>query len=649
MPSIPDATIDDVRAASDLVDVVSDRVRLKKQGKNYMGLCPFHNEKSPSFSVDSAQNLYYCFGCRRGGDVFKFIQEIEGVGFLDSVRLLADRAGIEVQEAGADNPEADRRATLTAALRFAAGYYYRLLGTPEGARGLAYLKGRGFSQDAVREFGIGVAPAGWDGLVAAATEAGYKPEVLEAVGLAKERQGGGFYDVFRDRLMFPILSPIGKVLGFGGRILPDTQTGSDDYTPAKYVNSPETEVYQKSRVLYGMKQAKRAIRTEREAVVVEGYADVVSLWDAGVRNVVAASGTALTKEQVGLLKKVGVNQLTLVMDTDSAGKEAAVKGIDAALQVGVSPYVLLLDSGEDPDVFARREGLAGWKSLVADRKLNFVQYLVLAHERVGAFRTPERTSEAVQYLAERVASIADEVAAESYYRFLSIELAERGVDEVVVRNQIGREYNRRFSRRGPSASSSVRKRSAGTYEQGEPVQPNLEPVPDLVSQVRPEESSLIRLMLEQGAPMVEHVLTRMGVDEFSPGPSREVVEALIGQFEAGAVEVAPFVRGDHGDDVRVLVQDALSERHGLSDNWHDKVGVTPKHRDDKPFASAASSMRLLKLDRVEEAVRESMAQMQSLERAGGDITALQAHVNDLNELRRQIERGEFMEWTGEGG
>ena len=626
MPSIPDATIDDVRAASDLVDVVSDRVRLKKQGKNYMGLCPFHNEKSPSFSVDAAQNLYYCFGCRRGGDVFKFIQEIEGVGFLDSVRLLADRAGIEIQEAGADDPEADRRATMTAALRFAAGYYYRQLGTADGARGLAYLKSRGFSQDAVREFGIGVATAGWDGLVAAATEAGYKPEVLEAVGLAKERQGGGHYDVFRDRLMFPILSPIGKVLGFGGRILPDTQTGSADYTPAKYVNSPETDVYRKSQVLYGMKQAKRAIRTEREVVVVEGYADVVSLWDAGVRNVVAASGTALAAPQMGLLKKLDIQRLVLLFDADDAGQSAARKGVDAALDAGLAPYAVSLPDGADPDSFVRQFGADAFRAYLRDERLDFVAFLVAQARAAGALATPEGKSGVVGEVLRTIKRLGDPIQAGEYLK--------RAADALDVYES---DLRRQFE------GQAAPKRRPPPPEPDEPAAPAPEPVPD----VRPEEQSLIRLMLEQGLPMVEHVLTRMGVEEFTPGPAQTVVEALIDQFQAGAVDVAPFVRGDHGDGVRVLVQEALAEKHGgLSDNWHGKVGVTPKHRDDSPFQSAASSMRLLKLDRVDEAVRESMAQMQSLERAGRDITGLQAHVNDLNGLRRRIERGE-LEWSEE--
>ena len=626
MPSIPDATIDDVRAASDLVDVVSDRVRLKKQGKNYMGLCPFHNEKSPSFSVDAAQNLYYCFGCRRGGDVFKFIQEIEGVGFLDSVRLLADRAGIEIREEGGDNPEADRRATMIAALRFAAGYYYRQLGTAEGERGLAYLKSRGFSQDAVREFGIGISPPRWDGLVTAATEAGYKPDVLEAVGLAKQRQGGGHYDVFRDRLMFPILSPIGKVLGFGGRILPDTETGSDDYQPAKYVNSPETDVYHKSRVLYGMKQSKRAIRTEREVIVVEGYADVVSLWDAGVRNVVAASGTALAGSQMALLKKLDVQRLVLLFDADDAGQSAARKGVDAALDAGLAPYAVTLPDGADPDSFVRQFGADAFRAFLRDERLDFVAFLVLQARQSGALATPEGKSGAVGEVLRTIKRLGDPIQTGEYLK--------RAADALDVYES---DLRRQFEGQAPP------RRRPPPVEEPEFETPAPQPMPD----IRPEESSLIRLMLEHGLPMVEHILTRMGVEEFTPGPAQGVVTALIEQFQAGAIDVTPFVRGDHGDGARVLVQESLAERHGLSDNWHGKVGVNPKHRDDNPFASAAGSMRLLKLDRVQEAVTAAMAQMQSLERQGGDISDLQRHVNDLNELRRQVERGEFMEWTGD--
>ncbi len=630
MPGIPDGTIDEVRAASDLVDVVSDRVRLKKQGRRFVGLCPFHNEKSPSFSVDADQNLYYCFGCRRGGDVFKFVEEIEGVGFLDAVRLLADRAGIEVTEEGA-GPEADRKGTLHAALRFAAGFYFDQLKGEAGQRGMAYLKNRGFTKEAVIAFGIGVAPDAWDALTTAATEAGFKPDVLEDVGLAKARQGGGgHYDVFRDRLMFPILSPIGKVLGFGGRILPDTTTGSDDYQPAKYVNSPETEIYHKSRVLYGMKQAKRAIRTEREAIVVEGYADVVSLWQAGVRNAVAASGTALTRDQMDLLGRLDVQRVILLFDADAAGQGAARKGIDVALDAGIAPYVVVLPEGADPDSFVRQFGADAFRRYLADERLDFVGFLVQRARASGALASPEGKSAAIREMLGTIRRLTDSIQAGEYLRKASEAL---GVYETDLRRQFDGVKPppppRRFEEPPPEVADAL-------YA-SEPA----------VVVVRPEEVLLLRLMLAHKEPMVEHVLTRMGLDEFSPGAAREAVQALIDQFTAGAIDPAPFVRGDYGEAARTLVTESIVEKHSLSDNWTSKVGVAVPDRDGEPFAAATSAMRLLKLDRVQEAVEAAMREMQVRSRAGEEITDLQGHVNELNELRRQIERGEFMEWTPE--
>ena len=623
MPSIPDGTVDEVRAASDLVDVVSDRVRLKKQGRRFVGLCPFHNEKSPSFSVDADQNLYYCFGCRRGGDVFKFVQEVEGVGFLDSVRLLADRAGIEIRET--TGPEGDRKGALLAALRFAAGFYFNGLREPWGKRALDYLQGRGFSKEAVIEFGIGVAPAEWDGLTTAATAAGIKPDVLEAVGLAKARQGGeGHYDVFRDRLMFPILSPIGKVLGFGGRILPDTQTGSDDYVPAKYINTPETEVYHKSDVLYGMKQSKRAIRTDREAVVVEGYADVVSLWDAGVRNVVAASGTALTARQMDLLGRLDVQRVLLLFDADAAGQGAARKGVDVALDAGLAPYAVVLPDGADPDAFVRQFGADAFRRFLADERIDFVELLVRQAQASGELATPEGKSATVAEVLRTLKRLRDPIQAGEYLRRAAEAL---GVYESDLRRQF----------------DGVRAPSARRPPPSPPDATVLEAPPPVVV-ARPEEAALLRLMIEHREPMVEHVLTRMGLDEFTPGAVRDAVEALIAQFEAGAVDPAPFVRGELGEGVRMLVTEAIVERHSLSENWQDKVGVAVPERDSEPFAAATSAMRLLKLDRVQEAIDVAKRTMQAREREGASILDLQTEVNSLNTLRRQIERGEFMDW-----
>ncbi|MEM6327251.1 MAG: DNA primase [Bacteroidota bacterium] len=620
MPRITDDTIAEVRAASDIVDVVGDRVRLKKQGRRFVGLCPFHNEKTPSFSVDAAEGLYYCFGCRRGGDTFKFVQEMEGVGFLDAVRLLADRAGIEIAEEGAD-PEHDRKATLHAALRFAGRFYFSQLSTEAGARGVEYLRSRGFSPEAVKAFGIGIAPESWNALVTAATEAGFDAQTLEDVGLAKPRQGGGHYDVFRDRLMFPILSPIGKVLGFGGRILPDTPTASADYTPAKYINTPETEVYHKSRVLYGMKQAKRAIRTEREVLVVEGYADVVSLWQAGVQNVVAASGTALTPQQMDALGKLDVQRVVMLFDADDAGRSAARKGIDVALRAGLAPYAVNLPDGADPDSFVRQFGADAFRRQLEDARLDFVDFLVDGARRSGRLGTPEGTLDATNEVLAAIRRVQNPILVDGYLRRAAQAL---NVPDADLRQLYGGKQARRSRRREPELP---------------PLAP--EAAAPLVVPVRPQEHVLLRLMLQNGTPLVEHVLSRMSLDEFTAGPLRQAVEQLMEQYNAGAVNASAFVQGQHGEAVRALAVEALAEQHTASENWEKKMGMEVPGRDADPFRTADSAMRLLKLARVDEAIEQAKRRVLHAEREGTDPSTAQQEVIAFATLRQRIDRGEL--------
>ena len=624
MAGIPDATIDEIRAASDLVDVVGERVSLKKQGRRFLGLCPFHSEKSPSFSVVPDEGFYYCFGCKSTGDVFTFVRETEGVGFLDAVRLLAGRAGIALPEE--NDPAADRQGALHAALRFAAAFYVEQLRSDSGKRARAYLAERAFTKEAVLAFGIGVAPDGWDGLATAAVAAGFAPDVLEAVGLVKKRENGGIYDVFRDRLVFPILSPIGKVLGFAGRILPDSRQATADFTPAKYLNTPETEIYHKSRVLFGMKQAKRAIRAEGEAVIVEGHADVVALWQAGVQNVVAASGTALTAQQLDGLARLDVKRVVLLFDADAAGQGAARKGVETALEAGLTPYAVSLPDGADPDSFVRTFGADAFRAILADERRDFVEFLALGARRDGLFETPEGKREAVDRVVAALARVQDSILAEEYIR-----RAARALD--VYEPEIRREVDVR-SRRASAPPPAVRAVDA--------VRP-----PDLsgvvVVVVRPKEETLVRLMLHEGPPMVEHVMTRMGLDEFSAGASRDTVEALLAQFEAGTVDTGPFVRGDYGTGVQELVSRVLARQHEVSENW-GRAGITVPEEDARPFVVATEAMKRLKMDRLLEAVEDARGRVLAAERAGQDAAPIQGEIVQLNLLRQQIERGDFMDW-----
>lgn len=630
MARIPDSAVDSVRSAVDLVDLVGDYVRLKKQGHRFVGLCPFHNEKTPSFSVDGRQDLFYCFGCKRGGDLFKFVEEIEGVGFLDAVRLLADRAGIVIIEEGGSYAETDERESMHSALRFAARFFFDQLKSPVGKRGLEYLRGRGFSKDAITTFGLGYAPDSWDAFLNAATQAQYKPEQLEKAGLVKQRDGrGGFYDVFRDRVTFPILSPEGVVLGFGGRFIPGGKK-EDDFEPAKYINTSETPVYHKSDVLYGLKQAKSEIRGLEEALLVEGYTDVISLHQAGVKNVVASSGTALTAPQVNLLARYA-KTVVLLFDADAAGVIAALNAVEIILAEGLAVYVVRLPDGADPDSFIRQFGLEAFKKVLREDRLDFVSFIVDQARKSGGLESGEGKGAVAEGLMRAVARIDDPVAKEHY---LLRAAGELGVPDAVLRSKyaVASRSRRREERKPPP-----RYRDSDTLDQSA--------APAEASVVmRPEERSLLRLMLEHGPPMVEHVLMKMGVDEFSEGMVRTVVEHIIEQYQKGEFESEAFLEGDLGPDIQRFAAEVLSEAHAPSDNWALKMGIDVPTLDARPFEAANSAMQLLKLDRLDEALERQTGRIFVADKAGEELTPLLTELDTLNALKIQIGRGEFLEW-----
>ena len=634
MARIPDSTVDDVRAAVDLVDVVGDYVRLKKQGHRFVGLCPFHNEKTPSFSVDGRQDLFYCFGCKRGGDLFRFVEEIEGVGFLDAVRLLADRAGIEIMEEGGSHPEADEREAMHAALRFAAKFFFDQLKADSGKRGLEYLLGRGFTKETITTFGLGYAPDSWDALVKAAAEKQFKSAVLEKVGLIKPRSGGdGYYDAFRDRAMFPILDRMGKVLGFSGRIVPGSTPMADGKEPAKYINTSDTPVYKKSEVLYGLKHSKMAIRGAEEVLLVEGNADVVSLYQAGIQNVVASSGTALSHKQVRMLSSLA-KTVVLLFDADSAGVNAALKAVEIVLSGDLAVYVVQLPDGADPDSFVQNFGAEAFRNLLKEERLDFVEFYVEQARRSGQLETGEGKGAVTEALMRAVARISNPVTQEHYIRRAAAEL---GVPDVNLRSQyLDASRNRRREERRPPPRYL------------EPDASEQSPLPEEPLVVmRPEERSLLRLMLEHGAPMVEHIMMKMGIDEFSPGLVREVVENITERYQAGTFDTEAFLRGDVGPNIQRLAAEVLSETHTLSDNWELKKGIGVPVLDEHPYEAANSAMKFLKLDRVEEAIEQCGRRIFLAAQADEDLTTLNREKDQLTALRQQIDRGEFLEWEAE--
>jgi DNA primase len=334
--------IDDIKARLDIVDLVSEYIRLQPSGTNHRALCPFHNEKSPSFMVSRDKQIWHCFGCNEGGDIFSFVQKIEGLDFSESLKLLANKAGVKLsnQNVAASN----QKNRLLDICRAATSFYFAMLKQSSQAKfAQDYVKQRKISQETIEEFHIGFAPASWDALTNFLKKKGFTDKEIFLAGLSiKKDRGIGFYDRFRNRLMFPIKDVHGNPIGFTARALDPNEKGG------KYINTPQTDLYNKSAVLFNLDKAKLEIKKQDMAVIVEGQMDAISAYQAGTKNVIASSGTALTVEQINILKRY-TNNVALSFDTDVAGENAARRGIDLALAQGVNVYVVVLPDGKDPD------------------------------------------------------------------------------------------------------------------------------------------------------------------------------------------------------------------------------------------------------------------------------------------------------------
>ncbi len=369
---IPESLVEEIKARNDIVAVVEQHVHLeKKSGQNFFGLCPFHSENTSSFSVSPSKQIYYCFGCNKGGDVIGFVKDIEKVGYLDALRILADRAGIKLPEP--EDDEYRRRSELNKSLHAvsveAARYFYHGLQGDAGGRARDYLQKREIQPSTARRFGLGYAPDEWEGLLKHLRSKGYEDEFLSRSGLFTKRGTGGLIDLFRGRLMFPILDVMGRIVAFGGRVL-------DDSNP-KYINSPETSIYTKGRHLFALNIAKMS--RQKRLIIVEGYMDAISMHQAGVDNAVASLGTAMTDAQATTLRKFA-EDIVIAYDSDAAGQAAALRGLDILSAKGCRVSVLQVPEGKDPDEFIRRNGAELFRALI-EKALPLMDFRLLVTER----------------------------------------------------------------------------------------------------------------------------------------------------------------------------------------------------------------------------------------------------------------------------
>jgi DNA primase len=569
---------DRVKQQADIVRMVGEYVRLKKSGQNFTGLCPFHSEKTPSFAVHPVKQIYHCFGCGAGGDVFKFVMEMEKITFPESVRAVAEKCGIAIPRAKERTPEErqqnQQRTSLVELHREAAAFFVQQLNaTQEGRAAKAYLLDRGLDSESMARFGIGFAPSGGEALLRAFKQK-YPEKALEVSGLFSRDQNGRLFDRFRRRVMFPIANDSGKIVAFGGRAL------GDDLP--KYLNSPETPIYTKSNILYHLDRAKEALRQRDFAVLVEGYMDAIAVARAGISNVVASCGTSLTEPQVKLLNRF-TRRIIVNYDPDTAGQAATERSLTILLEQGAEVRVLALPGGKDPDSFIRAEGAAAYTKLLNEAP-PYVDYLI-SRARKMDMSTAEGKLRAVNFLMPYVQRIPD--------RILRSEWATRIAQQLRIEEPVLRESMRKAA---SERRSEVKAR------------------PELVGRVgKPAERRLVQMLIEAEGFRAQ-LAQEIRAEELHRGlESERILAALVEACATGVrPDAAKLALALEDRDRRLLFEIAFES--AAPPTWEE----------------AESCLAVLRRRRAEEELSVVQKQIESFAAAAGAGAG--------GELRRLLER-----------
>lgn len=644
---ITSATIDKIFETARIEEVVADFVQMKRVGGNYRGLSPFTNEKTPSFYVSPAKQIYKCFSSGNGGNVVGFLMELEKMSYPEALRHLAERYGIEIEETKQSDEQKEarsRRESLYLVNEFAAKFFMRQLHqNDEGMRiGLSYFKERGFSNETIKAFELGHSVQSPDALVREAASSGHNHERLLELGLIMENERGR-YDRFRERVMFPIHNLSGRVAGFGGRTL------RSDKKIAKYINSPESEVYNKSKLLYGLYQARKAVVKEDRVYLVEGYTDVISFHQAGVKNTVATSGTSLTVDQVQQIKRL-TKYVTILFDGDAAGIKASMRGIDMFLQEGLYVQTLLFPDGEDPDSFAKSRGAEELQRFLSEEVSDFLlfktQYLL--EEADGS---PLKKAETIREIARTLSLMPNDVDRDVYVRESSKLL---DTEEQLLRSEVERMRAKDAQNKDRQRSQQPREKTIEVVHA--PTKQATE-VPVTFSQ----EEKLLELLLNHG----EKEINFYGIDEsgklsdasevpesiaayvveeleadglvFQHAPFVEIYEAYRNAVEEKKPlpELKTFLRHEDAELVKQVI-DLTDERYKLSD-W-EKKGIFPKSRELVLEREVRESVLRFKEKMLQGIIEQQKSRWQEDGVDEDEATEIFKEIAQLSEMKRMIQR-----------
>ncbi len=604
---IPDTKIEEIRNTADIVDIISAYVQLKKRGKNYFGVCPFHQEKTPSFAVNEEKQIYHCFGCGAGGDVFKFLMEYKSISFIEAVQEIAEQLGIKIEYDQNISVEKQNEQETYYDINLRAAKYFsdNLLKNIAGEYARDYLSGRKLTEKTMRNFGLGFALPGWDNFVKFAKENDIDLRNTTTLGLTDKKDNGEYYDKYRNRIIFPIFSTNGRIIAFGGRILDDSEQA------AKYLNSPESIIYHKKRSLYGLYHAKDEIRKLDKVILVEGYMDVIALYQGGVKNVVAASGTSLTEEQAQLLSRFTKN-VVLLFDADAAGIKAALRGIEILLKQDFEVKITTLPEGEDPDSFINKYGKDDFNEQILKAQ-NFLEYQTTQFQEAGMFDDPVKQAEAIREMVKSAALVVDELKRNLLIKTIAKKF---GLREKLIESELIKyiaQTNRQQKR-----SEEIKARKNGNGQ------------PDKLKE-NTQERDLIKLLFSGEQHVMEKIINFIQPDEFTNPIYKRLAEIIYNCYDHGIKSPASIIDKIEDESLkRFTLSFAISEE-SISKRWdevhHDggiKIDLN-KYVDD--------ILKRYKLQKINEQIKETNAKISELSDEAEQIELLK-EIKELQEEKK---------------
>jgi DNA primase len=595
-------TIDEVKNRLDILDVVGDFVALKRSGQNYKALSPFTNEKTASFYVVPSKGIFKDFSSGKGGDAITFVMEHEGMSYVEAIKYLAAKYGVSIAEentANIDGTAQSTRDSLYILSQYACDYFKTCLHSDEGQSvGRSYFLERGFNDRTIERFDLGYSLREWDAFARNALASGFSQEMLEKAGLIVVKENAKFYDRFRGRVIFPIHNLAGKVIAFGARIL------TKEKDQPKYINSPETEIYHKSNVLYGMFQAKNAIRRESFAYLVEGYTDVISLHQTGVDNVVSSSGTALTEEQIKLLRRFTEN-VTVLFDGDAAGIKAALRGIDLVLKGGMNVRIILLPDGEDPDSYSRNHGSTAFKEYLTEHSRDFISFKIDLFAR-DAGHDPIRKAEAIRDIVTSISLIPDAIKRSVYIQETSnlLRMPESvlvtELNKIVIGERKKREQDRaREETIVPAAD----------------IEAELAEKTDLEGIVQRQERESMRLLLNYAEThyddqrLVDFMLSELDDVAFTNPVYNEIFQGFKEGAAAGKLVDTYYFMENGSPEVKQEVAELTTPRYETSRHWHEKYHIYFPNEKEIVHDLAYTNVLRLKFRLIQKLMEDNLLSM----------------------------------------